>query len=233
MELLGTQKLAKERRLEETWPRGEGSWLGNLIRPRVNQSRSREARSYGKFITENRGEEWRALRADPGLHSPGRLEREKVEKQESREHCWTEVYEQPHLSQGPWGTSSKRTPRLGVRMPGTGHQWGNHWAERPGSQALLLSSSATSVLSTSFPGWICFLILWPAVEGRVWIKVPPNTGTAGSGHCSVLGLLWHQLAGHTGQMSSPTGPLTPKIQTLAKCPFGLFQHYDLYLGLII
>ena len=101
----------------------------------------------------------RMKRAEPGLHSQGRLEREKSRETGVQGTLLKEVMNSLTWAGDPEAHLPERTPRLGIRMPGAGHQWGNHWAEQPGSQALPLTSSATFVLSTSFPGRICFFIL--------------------------------------------------------------------------
>lgn len=139
----------------------------------------------------------------------------KVKKKESREYCWTEIYEQPHLSLGPWGKSFSKDSQAGCK-----DAWDRASVrESLGWEARGLGPASEQLCDFCPIYFLPWVGLFPHPmtsggrgEGGRWIKVPPNTGTAGSGHCSVLGLLWHQLAGHTGQMSSPAGPLTPKIQ---------------------
>lgn len=125
----------------------------------MNQLSSIEAGSDGKLIIENRGEEWRAPGADPGLHTQGFTFRK-----DEREGSIETTVQGTLLNRGLWTASLELgtlrhifqkglvTRRLGGRMPGTGHQWKNHWAERPWIQALALTSSVTLVQSTSSPG---------------------------------------------------------------------------------
>lgn len=59
---------------------------------------------------------------------------------------------------------------------------------------------------------------WQGEWGR-WIKVPPNTGTAGSGHCSCSGPAVTPAGWSHWTNVFPAGPLTLKFR-LAKCPLG-------------
>ena len=88
----------------------------------------------------------RMKRAEPGLHSQGRLEREKSRETGVQGTLLKEVYEQPHLSWGPWGTSSRKDSQAGYK-----DAWGRASVREPLSWAARESGPAFDQLCDFCP----------------------------------------------------------------------------------
>ena len=134
----------------------------------------------------------RMKRAEPGLHSQGRLEREKSRETGVQGTLLKEVYEQPHLSWGPWGTSSRKDSQAGYK-----DAWGRASVREPLSWAARESGPAFDQLCDFCP---IYFLPWqarPIQALQIWSLLcsGPAVTPAGWSH-------WTNVFPEIGQMSS-------------------------------